>query len=278
MTAIRTTRLALALLVMIILAGPEAPAEDGAGANLIRDDYVFAGVDGRLVQAGDDKWLFEFESELTDGVGAVQAGGSLELLRSATLEKMMADAKTRVDARYRLWGKVTKFEQKNYVFPVYFLGLRKVDRPEDEETQKDKSRTRQSINAPNDILNIPDDIVARLQTSEVLPAGPPPQRLELKQDRIFANRAGLVVEKDDGSTGLATGRYVFEASGLGQGVEDFSLQLLPCEALEQAIRQTRDLANPVRFNVAGILTRYQDRQYLLLQKATRIYSYGNFGG
>ena len=33
----------------------------------------------------------------------------------------------------------------------------------------------------------------------------------------------------------------------------------------------------MRFNVAGILTRYKGQQYLLLQKATRIYSYGNFG-
>ena len=73
------------------------------------------------------------------------------------------------------------------------------------------------------------------------------------------------------------GEYVFEPDGLGRGVEKFAIELLPCQSLEDAIAQVRSEPNPVRFNVAGILTKYKDRQYLLLQKATRVYSYGNFG-
>ena len=59
-----------------------------------------------------------------------------------------------------------------------------------------RARGPTSINAPNDILNIPDEIVAKLQTSEVLPAQETPAGLQLKQDAIFANRAGRVVEKE----------------------------------------------------------------------------------
>jgi hypothetical protein len=118
-------------------------------------------------------------------------------------------------------------------------------------------------------LNIPDEIVAKLQTSEVLPAQETPAGLQLKQDTIFANRVGFVIEKD--------GRYEFQPDGLGRGVEKFTIELLPCQALEQALQQVRGEPNPVRFNVAGILTKYKDGQYLLLQKATRVYSYGNFG-
>jgi hypothetical protein len=271
----RTTRFILALIVSIDILLPEAFA---AGEQLLHDDYAIAGIDGRLVEVGTDRWVFEFEAGMSTGATEeAKAGQTLEMLKSATLEKMAADAKERSDARYRLWGKVTKFEGKNYVFAAYFLGLRKVDRPAGQPQEGGGDKRAASINAPNDILNIPDEIVAKLQTSEVLPAEETPAGLQLKQDTIFANRAGRVVEKEDGSTRLATGRYVFEPDGLGRGVEKFSIELLPCQALEQALQQVRGDPNPVRFNVAGILTKYKDGQYLLLQKATRVYSYGNFG-
>jgi len=267
----RTTRFILVLIVSIGILLPDVFA---AGEQLLHDDYVIAGVDGRLVEAGPDKWAFEFESGINPGAtGEVKAGQTLELLNSATLEKMVADAKERSDARYRLWGKVTKFEGKNYVFAVYFLGLRKVDRPAGQPQADSESKRAASINAPNDILNIPAEIAAKLQTSEVLPAGETPAALQLKQDATFANRTGRVVEKNGGSTG----RYLFEPDGLGRGVEKFAIELLPCQSLEDAIAQIKSEPNPVRFNVAGILTKYKDGQYLLLQKATRAYSYGNFG-
>lgn len=270
-TRFRRTNGGQVILAVIMSIGIVLPGAFAAGEQLLQDDYVIAGVDGRLVEAGPDKWVFEFESEIGPGApGEAKAGQTLELLNSATLEKMAADAKERSDARYRLWGKVTKFEGKNYVFAAYFLGLRKVDKPAGQPQAGGEDKTGQSINAPNDILNIPDEIVAKLQTSEVLPAQETPAGLQLKQDTIFANRAGRVVEKD--------GRYIFELDGLGWGIEKFAIELLSCQALEQALQQARSEPNPVRFNVAGILTKYKDGQYLLLQKATRAYSYGNFGG
>ena len=72
----------------------------------------------------------------------LKAGQSLELLKSATLEKMIEDAKTRLEADYRLWGKVTKFEGKNYIFAVYFLALRKIDRPAEQQGTKRRNTDR----------------------------------------------------------------------------------------------------------------------------------------
>jgi hypothetical protein len=244
-------------------------AQDTEEGKLLRDDYILSGADGRLVEGKDGKLLFEFESAISDGSAELKAGQSLELLDSATLEKMTEDAKTRLEASYRLWGKVTKFEGRNYIFPVYFLGLRKIDRPAGQPEQSDSAKKATSVNAPNDVLSIPDEITAQLQTSEVLPAQEAPAGLQLRQDTIFANRVGRVVEKNGG--------YVFEPDGLGRGVEKFEIALLPCQNLEEAITQVRGESNPVRFSVAGIMTRYKGQQYLLLQKATRAYSYGNFG-
>jgi hypothetical protein len=33
----------------------------------------------------------------------------------------------------------------------------------------------------------------------------------------------------------------------------------------------------MRFNVAGLVTEFQGRKYLLLQRAFVVYNYGNFG-
>ena len=222
-------------------------------------------MDGSFIAGENGRYFFELESEINASGTEIRAGQTLELLRSATLEKMAADAQMRSEAKYRLWGKVTKFGGKNYVFAVYFLGLRKINNPVSEPTQGIK----QTINAPNDVVNIPAEIIALLKTSEVLPTIEVPEKLLLKQDTIFASRVGRVVEK--------AGKYVFEPDGLGRGVEKFEIELLPCQALEQAIEQVRSEPNPVRFNVAGIWTKYKDGQYLLPQKAIRMYSYGNFG-
>jgi len=272
-----TKKIILAVMMLIVVLpavsgvelASEAFAQGAGGIRLIPDDYVIAGVDGRLVQPGPDKWLFEIESGFGEGAVEIKAGQSLEMLPSATLEKMIADVKERTDARYRLWGKVTQFEGKNYVFAVYFVGLRKIDSPAAPPKQGAEAVKSSSINAPNDVLNIPDEIISQLQTSEVLPAEETPAGLQLKQDAIFAGRTGFVVEKD--------GLYVFEPGGFGRGIGKFPLQLLPCQKLEEAITQMRSEPNPVRFSVAGILTKYKDGQFLLLQKATRVYSYGNFG-
>jgi hypothetical protein len=237
------------------------------------DDYVFAGVDGKLIQTAPDKWAFEFESAANIGGVEIKAGQTLEMLGSSTLEKMAADAKERSEAMFRIWAKVTKFEEKNYLFAVYYLSLRKLDQPTGETAKNEPNKTDQAVNAPNDVVNIPAEIVALLKTSEVLPTSEAQatraEELQLKQDTIFANRAGRVAVRN--------GDYVFEADALGRGVGKFAIKLLPCQKLEDALLQVRNESNPVRFNMAGILTRYKGEQYLLLQKATRMYSYGNFG-
>jgi hypothetical protein len=246
-------------------AGASGPGfANATQGELLRDDYVISGLDGKLSVERDGRRLFEFETDVSDGRATLKAGEPLELLESATLEKMIEDAAQRKDTRYRLWGKITKFKGRNYIFASYFLPLRKADKPEDAN-----GTTKQTVNSPNDVLKIPDEIMARLQTSEVLPTGETPAKTQLKQDVIFANRLGFVVEKNAG--------FEFVPDGLGRSIGKFTIELLPCQSLERALEEMQSEPNPVRFNVAGILTRYKDKRYLLLQKVTRAYSYGNFG-
>lgn len=281
---IKTVRI-ISVLIAIALLSTTTAAKTGSektphhdvklvhSDKLLPDDYVFAGVDGKLIQTATDKWTFEFESAANIGGVEIKAGQTLEMLHSATLEKMAADAKERTEAMFRLWAKVTKFEGKNYLFAVYYLPLHKIDQPTEKAAKNEPNSAAQAVNAPNDVVNIPAEIVALLRQSEVLPTteaqATRAEELQLKQDTIFANRAGRVAVKNGG--------YVFEADAFGRGVDKFAIKLLPCQKLDDAMTQVRSESNPVRFNVAGILTKYKGEQYLLLQKATRMYSYGNFG-
>jgi uncharacterized lipoprotein YmbA len=240
-----------------------------AAEELLRDDYVISGADGQLVEGQGGQWQFEFESDLSDGTATLRAGQSLMLIKSATLEKMVDDVKQRPEARYRLWGKITKFEGKNYVFPSYFVGLRKLDTPAESQNTQTQKKTQQSINAPDDVVKIPAEIVSQLAMSEVMPAAEAPSAMRLEQDTIFANRVGRIYEEK--------GKYFFKPDGLGLGVDKDAIELLPCQALDDAMRQNKSAINLVRYSVAGIRTKYKDQKFLLLQKATRAYSYGNFG-
>jgi hypothetical protein len=241
----------------------------GAVPPTLREGMSLAGIDGKLTEE-QDKWFFELESDLTDGEAFVRAGQKIQLLPSATLEKMTADAEKRATTGYRIWGTVTQYQHANFIFPLYFLPLSKViDANEHTEQQSQRQTPDITINEPNDKLPIPQEIInllkpARLARTEEIGKG-----MELKQDVILADRtATLACDSDE------TFRFVLDAPG--RNVPTVSFKLLPCQVLQQAQAIQSARAEPVRFKIAAILTRYKGENCLLLQRATRLYSHQNF--
>ncbi len=216
----------------------------------LQDGFVLRGVDGEVNGPdANDGWGFKLSADVNDeGKGVVKAGTTLELLPSATLEKITADINERAAAGYRLWGRVTRYKGKNFIFPVYFLPLSKMEPPH-LKCSEHKSRLRRKarpqrfllrrsaeperdINEPNDILSIPQEIVEKLRTRRIaqpIIRGPgevnvveqepgaaesreveagPEKRPEFKQDAILADRTALLVKQDDG-------RLVFVLDALG---------------------------------------------------------------
>ena len=98
----------------------------------------------------------------------------------------------------------------------------------------------------------------------------PAERAPMKLDAVLADRTAVLVKQDKG-------RFAFVLDALGFSVQDVSLVLLPCEALELTEARHAAAVNRPRFKIAGIKTTYKGKDYLLLQKATRIYGHGNFG-
>jgi len=286
----------------------------GAAADeqsLLQDGFILMSIDGEVNGPdSNDKWSFKFNIDVNDeGKGFIKAGAVLELLPSATLEKIIADVNQRPVRDYRLWGRATKYKGKNFIFPTYFLPLSKVEKlqPSKETKQLQKQQGRPDVNippkkiepeqisGPNDILEIPKEVIEKLKTTRIVqpqrrPEAPqeveistqdsnaikspeqtqPAKRPELKPDSTLADRAALLAQQDGGG-------LVFILDALGRNAPQVSLQLLPCEALEMTERGQSALPEAAPFKIAGIVTKYKGRHYLLLQKATRIYNHGNFG-
>lgn len=265
----------ISTIIILVFSLAGASADGAKKAKLITEGTVFTGLDGKLTSTQEDRWLFEPASALTDNKGRVLQGAQLELLPSAQLERMTADARSRAAANYKLWGKVTKYKDRNFLFATYFLPLSKAKHSRPAEPQEPQRQVRASINEPNDELSIPDEILNRLTTKRPARTGPAagtknhslPQS---KRDVILADRIGFLIEQPDGTS-------VFVPDALGRGIGKRSIRLLPCESLEHAEQIQAAELEPVRFKVAGIVTRYKGQDYLLLQRAVIVYHYGNFG-
>ena len=268
---------------------------------LLRDGSVLTGVDGRLVthdsneakrKSAFERWFFEFESDFSVGRSLVKAGTRLELLPSLVLERMIADANNAPDASYRLGGSLTQYRGKNFIFPTYFLPLAKTKKPKLPASQKSpRQESRPKINEPNDLVTIPKELIDKLQdrkktidhtirpeNSEEINTGPGRKtKSRKKRDSILADRCGFIRESPYG-TQDSWRKVSFVLDAIGRTEGKTSLNILPCQALELAQRRQSAAPEMLRFKIAGIVTTFKGKKYLLLQRTTRLYSHGNFPG
>jgi hypothetical protein len=273
---------------------------------LLRDGFVLRSVDGKLSGPdANDTWHFEIASDVNDYRAVIEAGTKLELLPSSALEKMIADSQMRSEVTYRLWnGRVTRYKGRNFIFTTFFLPLSPAKKPEpkqQEQTEPVEALPVQEreiepiVEDANDVLDIPLDVLEKLRDRREemattarpvvdsnrvsfddpnLPSEdqeqPEPERYSRGADSVFVDRTAFLVDQSDG-------RLAFTLNALGRNIQQSSLRLLPCEILELTEQKRSAELERVRFKIAGILTRYGDQDYLLLQKATPTYSHGNFG-
>jgi hypothetical protein len=268
---------------------------------LLRDGFVLTGVNGKLIpqesnevnpELFQDRWFFEFDSDFSNGKGLVKAGARLELLPSSVLERLTADANKNPDVSYRLAGRVTRYRGKNFIFPTYFLPLAKTKEQPSSTSQKSPQQESQpKINEPNDVLTIPKELIDKLpdrkkridhrtrekNSEEIRTEFGRKRKSGLRQDSILADRCGFI--RESGRRAQDTWRKIsFVLDAIGRTEAKTSLQLLPCQALELAQRKQSAAPEKLRFKIAGIITKFKGKDYLLLQRATRVYSHGNFPG
>ena len=260
------------ILFSVLCGGVIFPGQSSAiskpGPRLLRDGFVIDGVEGELTGGGGEVWFFKFYTDLADDRGVIKAGRPIEALSCSMLEKMAAGIKKGSSATYRIWARVTRYQDRNFIFPVYYLPL-----SEAESVQKPAERQphpEPSINEPDDLVVMPEDVMQMLKPKRSVTVARLTGPLDPQQDGILAGRTGFIVAETDSNS------LTFRLDALGRNVQQRFFYLLPCAALQQAQAGQAVTADPLRLKVAGVLTRYKDKQYLLLQRATRLYNHGNF--
>jgi len=298
----------LLILILALSAGTNASNTQITQPALLSDGFILRGLEGKLTGSdSNDVWFFELDSDVTDKDVVVKARTKLKLLPSATLEKIIADANERSISRYRLDVRVTKYKGRNFIFPFYFLPISAptpVFRQEDvgvkpqlqtsEQTTPEatvpatESGHEPNLRDANDILTIPPEVMEKLEAAKAKTAEsgqrlsegnrvsvdepkPASEKRNLQStDSVLIDRTALLVKRKNAG-------FIFVPDAFGRNAPQVSLQLLPCEVLELTELMQSAVPDPVRFKIAGITTKYKGNNYLLLQKATRIYSHGNFG-
>ncbi len=236
---------------------------------LIRNDFIFNGVEGTVTKS-EDKWVFVIDSDITDGIAVVKAGQPIELIPSATLERIIAGAEeTRDKAGVKLWAIVTKYNGKNYLFAWYFIPMTDMAQPEIKKP--DSGQAQQQTQSPQKLKDdpiIPDDIMALLKPRRVVNLAKLRKLLETEENALLVDRTGYLLTKK--------GQKIFQLDSLGRKLQDMSFKLLPCEVLEWTEYRISQAINPHRYRIAGTVTKFKGEYYMLLQRAVRTYSHGNF--
>lgn len=243
---------------------------DRTAPRLLREGTVLAGVDGEVVTTdANDVRLFELAADVNNVSGRIPAGTRFTLLPSTVLEDLIADANDRQAPRYRLSATVTRYEGRNFLFPTYFLPLSKL---------KDAERAARDPNAGGRLdvrpdLTIPPEVLEKLQSQPGRTRRDEQRGTSSRRKlfgRILLDRVGRVVAP--ARPGQAA---VFVPYALGWNLAETHYELLPCTTLENVLERQAAAPEPIRFQVAGMVTQFQGKEYLLLQRAIRAYSYGN---
>ena len=283
----------LLILILVLSSGGNSTTPKLRPPALLGDGLILKGLEGKLCPPdSNDSWYFEPYSDITDKSVVVRAGTKLKLLPSATLEKIIADAGERSVRQYRLEARVTKYKGKNYLFPSFFVPISSPTTSEQKKpgktTSAKDSAEDPNLNDANDILTIPLEVLEKIEAAraKMTQSG---HRISdsngisaNKQNSVNKKRAprttdSVIIDRIAIFTGQQNGEFSFVLDAFGRNVPTAQFKLLPCEALEMSELIKSVSLEPVRFKIAGIVTKYKGNKYLLLQKATRIYSQGNFG-
>jgi hypothetical protein len=256
------------LIILIASAHLTAFAQQPNPNALLRDGMALSGVDGKLIIPDTNgTYYLRLDNNLRDDKAVITGGTNVELLLSISLEKMADNIKQDPETGFRVWGRVTTYKRKNYFFIDNYLPVGQIRKIENKPSQKPQKT---QASKPDDELQLPAHVLEKLTAEKAIRPAQIQTGLNFEQNYALADRTGFILKQPDG-------RAVFVLDALGRNRENISIPLLPCRTLEIACQKQSAELEQIRFKVAGTVTKYKGSYYLLLQRARRAYSYGNFG-
>ncbi len=247
--------------------------EDSPPPILLREGFVYKGVSGLITfDKENGKWFFAADSNVNDTRKTITAGTKIELLKTGTLEQVIKySEKNAPPLPVRLWAKVTRYDDRNYLFAVYFITMsgKVSDEVVENTTEPEQEQAaEEAASDPNESSIIPANIMKMLKPKRVVSLTKMRQVIQTEGNVVLVGRTGFVA--------LSNGGKTFEIDGLGRKIDGASFVLLPCEALQRTELAMSIGLTRQRYRVAGEVTKYNDKYYILLQRVVRTYSHGNF--
>lgn len=239
----------------------------------VEEGFLAAGTEGRIVNDSNSLcWTFYPKVEITDGKGILPAEKGVELLPCSGLEQMAQLAGEARTLQVRLWAMATEYRGTNYLYSLYFLPMRAT--AEETPAKPAKPAEPAAPTAPAAAGSgekesvLPSEILQMIRRNRV----PDLKRLDelvvVSNDRNLIQRTGLMQGVEDG--------FVFAGDAFGQNVGQGSYRLLPCRALEAMERSMQRTPGRQRYVVSGVATEFAGTEYLLLRRAVRTFTNGNF--
>lgn len=236
----------------------------------LSEGFFLDGIEGVLQKDSDSQWSFHPQQKITiTEKRDYPEGRSLPMLPGSVLEQMvqMADGQP---LHVRLWALATQYRHNNYLYAVYFMPLKDsapATGPQEPAQAADDQPAQQQTPAEEESI-IPMDILEQIKAD----TAPDLQRFqkvaEVTGDVNLIGRAGYLQESGQ--------RFIFVPDAFGQNVDFRQYTLLPSGILESAEKQMQRTPGRQRYTVSGLVTMFDGRPYILLRRAERTFTHGNF--
>ena len=242
----------------------------GLSPAAIEEGLLLDGIEGVVRKVPDvDVWQF-IPSEYVDLTeeAKLEADKPLSLLPCSVLEQITELAAGNSEVPVRLWALFTRYENNNYLYCVYFLPLKSnTVKFVQQENNKNKDAESETAKTENDSI-IPSDILKQIKETKTPDLKKFQQLAKVTGDVNLIDRSGYL--KQSGKI-----KY-FQPDAFGRNINPNQYRLLPCDMLSTAERKMQQTPGRQRYNVSGLVTVYKGRQYMLIRRAARTYSNGNF--
>lgn len=251
------------ILMIVLICAVQA----GGEVVVLPEGFVLNGTEGLAQNNDPNGWSFTTDSALVYMKTTLPAGSVLPILPSSGLEQIRSyAAKEESKTRVKIWGILTSYKKKNFLFPIQVIAL-----------SADSTKPSEPLPTGRIDPNIMDTAVSDVIPSEVMKILRSQSKIDLAKMSETMD-AGSIDFALIGKTGyVAIGQdKVFVPDSFGRKVEHGRLPLLPCLTLEETEKTLDRSLGRYRYTLSGIVTTYDGKQYLLPYRAVRTYSHGNF--
>ena len=260
------------LLGLLLAASILGAAEKTPPLVAVEEGVFFDGIEGLLKKAPKtDGWQFTPDEPIviTEKI-TVPAGTVLDMLPCSVLEQMTTLAGEENQLRIELSALFTNYKHKNHLFSVFFLPIKDGIEPPEQPAEPDLNETEKAESdepqEPESI--IPTEILKQIKANKAPDLKKFQQIAEVTGDIHLIGRAGFL-SKTNGS-------YTFSPDAFGQNIDSKQFMLLPNTMLATAEKEMAREPGKERYNVSGLVTVYKEKTYMLLRRANRTYTHGNF--